>query len=65
MICQVTSIQDKTQSLAQFSKGLLQVRHIQARLRENVRPMKSSNEESFANPMTSGPFLVPTHLWFD
>lgn len=64
MIYQIAPVKTQTRSLPGYNKGLTQARHIQARLKGSIQRTSSFNEGSFANT-TSGPFLVPTHIWFD
>jgi hypothetical protein len=65
MINQIAPVKTQTQSLGGINKGLIQARHIQSRLKsDSLQPMPFE-DGSFANHMTSGPFLVPTHFWFD
>ena len=60
MIYQISPVQTKTQSLSNFNKGLIQARHIQARLKE-IAHHAASPEIGFRQVSS----LVPSNLWFD
>jgi hypothetical protein len=61
MIYQISSVQAKTQALAHLNKGLIQARHIQARLKESAHTVRSTDESSSRNFTT----LLPVNSWFD
>ena len=64
MIHQVQSIKTKTEALPPVNKGLLQVRHIQARL--NGQPdAKPLGRRAVWSPITAGPFMVPVTRWVE
>jgi hypothetical protein len=65
MICQIAAVKDKTQPLAPLNKGLIQVRHIQARLHDGASDAGLPKVGELWSPMTSGPYLVPVIQWFD
>jgi hypothetical protein len=65
MIFQIAPVKTETQPLAPLNKGLLQVRHIQARLHDTeVHPDLPKTGEIWS-PITAGPFTVPILQWFD
>jgi hypothetical protein len=51
--------------LPTINKGLLQARHIQAKLKEHVADPSLPRSGEFWSPMTSGPYMVPVIRWFD
>jgi hypothetical protein len=65
MIFQVAPIKTKTEPLAPLNKGLLQVRHIQARLHDTETHPDLPKTGELWSPMTSGPYIVPIVQWFD
>jgi hypothetical protein len=67
MISQIAPVKNVTQSLSHLNKGLLQVRHIQARLHEHERAPVADLPKTgeLWSPMTAGPYLVPVVQWFD
>lgn len=60
MIYQISPIQAKTQSISHLNKGLIQVRHIQARIKENSHSVSSAR-----NASVEGAHLLPANIWFD
>jgi len=65
MIYQVSPVKTQTQPLAPLNKGLLQVRHIQARLQDGATDAELPKTGELWSPMTTGPFTVPIVQWFD
>jgi hypothetical protein len=65
MICQADPVKAETQPLASLNKGLLQVRHIQARLQDGASDADLPQTGELWSPMTAGPFTVPIVQWFD
>jgi hypothetical protein len=61
MIYQISHIQNKTQDLSHLNKGLLQARHIQARLKESAHHAQSS----LRHAATADFSLLPVNSWFD
>ncbi len=59
MIFQSSPVQTKTQALAQYNKGLIQARHIQARLKEAVQ------NGSYRSSTVANAFLASLNSWFD
>ena len=60
MIFQISPVQNKTQALSHLNKGLIQARHIQARLKEAA--YQAPVMESSRNSVSS---LLPANSWFD
>ena len=63
MIYQVAPIKDKTTPLPKLNKGLLQARHIQARLKQGASELPTHVE--LWSPLTAGPYLVPVTRWIE
>ena len=57
MIYQIEPVKSKTTPLPAINKGLIQVRHIQAKL--HGRAPAPVGDGLFWNPHTYGPYLVP------
>jgi len=64
MINQVLPVKEKTGSLPTLNKGLLQARHIQARLKRNHNEPLPTQVEMWS-PITAGPILVPVTRWIE
>jgi len=65
MIYQITPIQTKTETLPTINKGLLQVRHIQAQIKERSAKESRPNSGYLWSPFTAGPVLVPVTRWIE
>jgi len=61
MINQISPIQTKTSDLTHLNKGLIQARHIQARLKESAQHAHTG----FRHAATAGQSLLPANSWFD
>jgi len=64
MICQISDVKTKTEALPKINKGLIQARHIQAKLKEKIADGLLPSEGYLWSP-TSGPFLVPITRWIE
>jgi hypothetical protein len=64
MIYQVSPVKDKTAPLPKINKGLIQARHIQARLKKEM-PDTLPNQVEIWSPFTSGPYVVPVMRWIE
>ena len=65
MIHQISPVKTKTGLLPSVNKGLLQARHIQARLKGHSLSVTPTNEDVFWSPFTAGPFVVPVSRWVE
>lgn len=65
MIYQIADIKTKTEPLPKISKGLIQARHIQAHLKEQIADGLLPNRWQSWSPMTPGPVLVPVSRWVE
>jgi len=65
MIRQVTAVKTRTEPLPPINKGLIQARHIQAKIKEKVADGLLPSEGYLWSPTTSGPFLVPITRWIE
>ena len=61
MINQISPIQTKTSALTPLNKGLIQARHIQARLKESAQ----QTHTGFRHAVTADFSLLPVNSWFD
>jgi hypothetical protein len=59
MIRQIESIKTKTEPLPKINRGLIQVRHIQAKLNGRILDAAPIGDGLFWNPLTYGPYLTP------
>jgi len=65
MIYQISEVKTKTEPLPKINKGLIQARHIQAKLKEQVADGLLPTEGVLWSPMTAGPYLVPVTRWIE
>ncbi len=65
MIYQISTVKTKTEPLPPVNKGLIQARHIQAKLKERVADGLLPTEGYLWSAATSGPFLVPITRWIE
>jgi hypothetical protein len=65
MIYQISPVPTKTEQLPPINKGLLQVRHIQAQIKERTTPKSRPNTGYLWSPYTAGPVLVPVTRWIE
>jgi hypothetical protein len=65
MIYQISDVKTKTEPLPQINKGLIQARHIQAKLKERIADGLLPSEGHLWSPMTPGPYLVPITRWIE
>jgi hypothetical protein len=64
MIYQVAHVKDKTAPLPKLNKGLIQARHIQARLKSEASQELPEQVEIWSS-ITAGPYTVPVMRWID
>ncbi len=64
MINQISPIQQKTTSLSGINKDLLQARHIQAKLKQQVEDDETPDRVILWSP-TALPYLVPIIRWIE
>jgi hypothetical protein len=64
MIYQISPVKDRTVLLPKLSKGLIQARHIQARLKKETEEPLPPQVEIWS-PFISGPFVVPVLHWIE
>jgi len=65
MIYQVAPVKDKTAPLPKLNKGLLQARHIQARVKKDAASDALPTHVEIWSPHTAGPYLVPVTRWIE
>ena len=65
MINQVAPIPQKTTTLTGINKGLIQARHIQAKLKETGNHDARPESGILWSPISAGPYLVPILRWIE
>ncbi|MCE0521390.1 MAG: hypothetical protein LV480_00580 [Methylacidiphilales bacterium] len=65
MINQISPVQTQTDLLPKINKGLIQARHIQARLKEDTDHSLLPDKGFLWSPLTAGPYLVPVTRWIE
>ena len=65
MIYQISDVKTKTEPLPKINKGLIQARHIQAKLKERIADGLLPDWKQSWSPMTAGPFIVPVTRWIE
>ena len=65
MIYQISDVKTKTEPLPPVNKGLIQARHIQAHLKEQIADGLLPDRVHIWSPMTAGPFIVPVTRWIE
>jgi hypothetical protein len=65
MICQITPVKAKTEALPTINKGLLQIRHIQAQIKERSATQLLPEAGYLWSTFTPGPVLVPVTRWIE
>jgi hypothetical protein len=65
MIYQIDPVKTKTETLPIINKGLLQVRHIQAQVKERKASDSLPDTGYLWSPFTAGPVLVPVTRWIE
>lgn len=64
MINQIAPVPQKTGPLTAINKGLVQARHIQAKLKQQVEDEDKPDRVIFWSP-TALPYLVPIIRWIE
>jgi hypothetical protein len=65
MIYQISPVKTQTGPLPTINKGLLQVRHIQAQVKDRTSDSERPVEGYILSPFTAGPFVVPVTRWIE
>lgn len=65
MIHQIANVKTKTEPLPKINKGLIQVRHIQAQLKNRLSGESLPDRVEIWRPITAGPHLAPVSRWIE
>ena len=65
MIRQISDVKTKTEPLPKINRGLIQVRRIQAQVKDRHSGESLPDRVEIWRPITVEPYLVPVSLWIE